>query len=67
MTLRERLERMERESGLATPLTLSPELIEQFEERAAVCEFHGEMSREDAERVAMECVRRVMDRQGGGA
>ena len=32
---------------------------EAYEERAGICEFHGELSREDAERVAREAIERA--------
>ena len=36
---------------------MTPSEREEFEERAAIMEFDGGLSREDAEREALECMR----------
>ena len=36
--------------------TLSPELLELYQERAAILEFYGKLSRAEAEREAMRLV-----------
>lgn len=38
------------------------EFIEYLEERAAIAEFHGGLDREDAERLAIECLERAIER-----
>lgn len=39
-------------------MNLAPDQREEFEERAAIMQYHGGMSREDAERLAMERARK---------
>lgn len=36
--------------------TLRPEILEMFEERAAIIEFDGKLNREEAEELALEIV-----------
>ena len=47
-------------------ITAYPEHQEEIEERAAICEYHGNLSREQAETIAAECMHRLhlLFRQG---
>jgi hypothetical protein len=42
------------------PHNLPPDWRERFEERAAICEFEGGLSRADAERFAIREIERLM-------
>lgn len=40
------------------------DLLEAFEERAGIAEFEGDMSRAEAERLAADAVKRIVERMG---